>query len=585
MNPTIPPWEDELPSVTTASTPRSEEKRLDVQGAPLSSTPTTPSAAKVDIMDFFPLEEARKSQEIVLREIDSALSAGYKVIVLEAPVGSGKSAIATTLARFAGEAGAHVITPRKSLQDQYFEDFDSHMVLMKGRNSYPCTIDASPAAYKKVVAAIVNGKVVAPRREEPDCASAPCRDDSSILKDCNEARECPYFIAMRVAQGHPIVVHNLHSFIFQASFGGKFEKRKFLLIDEAHEIESTIRDFISKKIRLPIVIKEEEIEGLQSWAQWEAFLLQAKFVPKETERDVAMKAQNNRFRSEKEEYLLKVATMNLGDNLAKGFSVEFKLETRIGSNSPVATLLEFIPNSVGPAVQSMLLNFGEQCILMSGTIYSKETYCRNIGVDPESAYFIRVGSSFPKENRPIYCIPKYQVNTAHANWNDNFPEVVQKIKDIAKIFHDVKGLIHTPSYMVSEQLRNALNDPRFVTHQANDFQEKLGEFFEGKDSRIFLSPVCQQGVDFKGDRARFQIILRVPYLNTSSKFISDKLKNNFSWYNYQSLVIFGQQIGRVNRAADDYGVTFLLDERFNKFLSKNNKVLPGWVKEALVFKS
>jgi Rad3-related DNA helicase len=163
--------------------------------------------------------------------------------------------------------------------------------------------------------------------------------------------------------------------------------------------------------------------------------------------------------------------------------------------------------------------------------------------------------------------------------------MLDKIKEISGIFHDVKGLIHTPSYMASEQIRNGLNDPRFITHQPNDFQQKLEEFYESKAPGVFLSPVCQLGVDFKGDRARLQIILRVPYLNTSSKFVEDKVKNDFPWYNYQSLITFGQQIGRVNRSADDYGATFLIDERFNKFISRNNKVLPGWVKEAIVYRS
>ena len=243
---TIPPWESipTIPPVLTTVVP---------SAIPAAAT------KKFDIMDFFPLEEARNSQEVVLKEIQSVFDSGAKIVILEAPVGSGKSAIATTLARASGIGGAHVITPRKSLQDQYFDDFDSHMVLMKGRNSYPCTIDSTPTKYKSVISLIKNGQIPQPKFGEANCSNAPCRDSLSTLKDCTSERPCPYQVAMESAQNHPVVVHNLHSFIFQASFGNKFQRRNLLIIDEAHEIESTVRDFISKKIRLPFVIEKEEV--------------------------------------------------------------------------------------------------------------------------------------------------------------------------------------------------------------------------------------------------------------------------------------------------------------------------------------
>lgn len=580
---TVPPWEEEPnPPVTQAQvsapvptlTPTPVSTPTSTAGAPL----------KRKVMDFFPLDTPRKDQELVIKGIEEAFNAGNKIVILEAPVGSGKSAIAVTLARAQGEAGAHVITPRKGLQDQYYDDFSDHLVLMKGRNAYPCTIESTPGQYKKIVKMILEGRIAQPSRGDENCAEAPCRDNAQIYKDCTEERDCPYVVAMTLAQNQPLVIHNMHSFIFQSSFGKKFEKRGLLIVDEAHEIESTIRGFITKSIYLPVVVKEEDRAGLKTWEDWQKFFLDDQFVPKETSRDAQAKAADKHYQSEKDKYLTKVASINLNDQLAKGFSVEVTYSTRPGTNLPMGTTFEFIPVNVGSAVQSMLLDYGDKVLLMSGTIYNKELYCRNLGINPENACFIRIGSSFPRDNRPIYCMPKYQVNTSHANWNENFAEMVEKIQSISKIFHDVKGLIHAPSYMAAEQLRNALNDPRYVTHMPSDFQEKLQGFYADPGNSIFISPVCQQGVDFKEDRARFQIILRVPYLNTSSQFVKDKMETDFQWYNYQSLVVFGQQIGRVNRGPGDYGATFLLDERFTRYLSKNNKMLPLWVKEAISYR-
>ena len=152
------------------------------------------------------------------------------------------------------------------------------------------------------------------------------------------------------------------------------------------------------------------------------------------------------------------------------------------------------------------------------------------------------------------------------------------------IFHEDKGLIHAPSYDTAQQIAFALPGNRVITHTSQDFQEKLQQFFDSKDPVVFVSPVCQQGVDFKNDRARFQVITRVPYSNTNDEFIKYKVENDFSWYNYQSLVVFGQQLGRINRSEDDYGATFLMDSRFNKYILRNSKVIPKWVQKALIWR-
>lgn len=553
----------------------------------------TPVPEKTGIMKFFPLPTARPSQEVVIREIDKVFKSGTNIVVLEAPVGSGKSAIAITLAKSlglmgeVGVGGAHIITPRKSLQDQYFEDFSEDIVLMKGRNAYPCTFESTPRQYVSTIKAIKEGRIKPPDRGSPDCGDAPCKGDSDVFQLCTEDRECPYGVAIKVAQDHSIVIHNLHSFIFQSNFGLRFDKRGILIVDEAHEIENTVRGFISKKIFLKGTLKKEETAAFKSINDWTTFLFQDKYIPEETERDRNLKTQDKTYVSKKEEYLRIVESLSQKDFFDKGFSVEINptFKTSLtGTKTPDGVVLEFIPHYVGGAVRNMLLDYGDKILLMSGTIYDKDLFCRNLGIRPEEAHFIRIGSSFPKQNRPIYLKREYQVNTSHANWNENFADLIEVIKKIMVIFKDAKGLIHAPSYLASEQIKNALNDPRVVNHSPQDFLTKLDGFFSDKEPKVFISPVCQQGVDFKDDRARFQIVIRVPYMSTGSAFVEDKVKNDFPWYNYQALIVFGQQIGRINRSDNDYGATFLVDDRFNKFISRNAKALPTWVKEGMVWK-
>jgi len=531
-------------------------------------------------MDSFPLATPRRSQELTIKEVEKAFSSGTRIVILEAPVGSGKSAIAMTLARYYGES--HVITPRKSLQDQYYEDFEDFVVLMKGRSSYPCTFDARPNRYKQVIMQVESGSIPAPLANETNCSNAPCRDAPEVFQMCVETTgPCPYSVAMDIASAHEAVIHNLHSFIYQTKFGNKFGEREILIIDEAHEIESTVRNFITKKFIIGKVLDAptEEAEAVNDPASWGAYFSQNKFLPEETPFEIEKKRADPAYKSIRDQYLERIEGISsMTGNVVVSKKINY------AGRTPVSTTFEVVPISLNTSVHNLLLNYGKKVLLMSGTIYDKDTFCRNLGIDPEQAYFIRSGSSFPVANRPIYLKPDFCVDTSYAKWNENFAEMIEKIMKICNIFHDVKGLIHAPSYEAARQIEEAMTGIRAMRHEKEDLQYQLGRFYHTKENRVFISPVCQQGVDFKDDRARFQIIVRVPYLNTSDPFVEYQVKNNFPWYNHQALVVWGQQIGRINRNDGDFGATFCLDSRFNSFISKNAKRIPKWVKDAIRYK-
>jgi Rad3-related DNA helicase len=532
----------------------------------------------MSIIKQFPLEKARSTQVAVLNAIEKAFKDGYKNILLEAPVGSGKSAIAVACAKHFGES--HIITPRKSLQDQYMDDFGAEsLVMMKGRGSYPCTYGVPQKEYNVVIQKIFKGGSVQPKAGEDSCAIGPCIASRDVLEECSGkgGRECPYHVAIQTAQDSAGIIHNLHSFIFQAFFAKRFIKRPLLIIDECHEIESTIRSFSERKIRLPCNVTDESLKEterfktLEDWTLW--FY---KYTHLFTDKNGTVGKA-----SDKAVFLNTVKTLEtLSDKFGEQFVPNIVKEVQYNRTS-----FTFTPERVGDLVNLFLLNFGDKRLLMSGTIYNKSQYCRNNGLIEDETCFIRTGSTFPKDTRPIYLKKDYFVDTSHSEWDGNFSEMVEKIETLFDVFDDVKGLIHTPSYAASQQIYDALKHTgRMVMHTKDDLQEKLQSFYAETEPKVFLSPVCQQGVDFKYDRARFQLILRVPYANTTDSFNAYKVKNDFQWYNYQALVIFGQQIGRINRAEDDFGVTILMDERFGKFISRNRNTLPKWLTDSIIYK-
>jgi len=543
-----------------------------------------------NIMSFFPLPKARGTQELLIKKIEEAFSSGKKFVVLEAPVGSGKSAIALTLARHYGQA--HILTPRKGLQDQYFDDFQDYLALMMGRSSYPCVIESTHAQRTPIYKAIENGRTPAYPALADSCATAPCVNSETVYKLCTSDKKCPYTYAMEIAQSTAIVVHNLHSFLYQTNYGEKFQQRPILIVDEAHELEGMVRDFITREIILrPRIISPELGTKIQlikdEISAWGDFLLQEDFLPQDSTRDERARAADPEYMSPRDVYLGQVASLCLSFE-KRGFSTEVSSRTIPGQK--IEYTIRFVPHTLGAEPSGLIFNFGEKVLLMSGTIYNLEQFCNTLGIPKENAEFLRIGSSFPVENRPIYCRPDLQVNTSHAEWRSSLPTTAELCEKISKTFHDVKGLIHTPSYSAGVDLVTeiGLRFPelrrRLRTHVSSDFADRLKAFYEEEGNPIFVSPVCQQGVDFKEDRARFQIITRIPYPSIGNRFVKHQLENNYQWYNYQALIVWGQQIGRINRSEKDFGATFLLDSRFGSFISKNRSSIPAWVRDAIIWR-
>ena len=85
-----------------------------------------------DFIKNFPFPALRERQSYVLNEIASALTSGYRHIILEAPTGFGKSPVAMANALTLGSS--YILTSTKNLQTQYARDFP-YVRIAKGKNN------------------------------------------------------------------------------------------------------------------------------------------------------------------------------------------------------------------------------------------------------------------------------------------------------------------------------------------------------------------------------------------------------------------------------------------------------------------
>lgn len=517
------------------------------------------------ITDNFPLEgrAPRFSQVVTVEAIlDSFLNRGKRFVILQSPVGSGKSAIAMSLAKYFGSS--HVLTPRKPLQDQYFSDFQHMAVTMKGRSSYPC-VYLDNSEYELIRKFILRGESPPAFITERNCAQGRCSNgNKEVYEACSRRQQCPYSLAMGVAQQSNHILHNFHSFIFQAYMGDKFDKRPLMVIDEAHRLRNTLPDFLSRQVFARGIRGDSKTPAdgapIDEWCDW---FSQEEFVHKYSTK------------VDREDYLDRIASLRMGMR-----GREYVIERKV---LDAGTRFTFRPLYLGQIAEEFLFQFADKILLMSGTIYSKDAFCDRLGINPEEADFLDVDSSFPVKIRPVIVKPDYLVPTSHKDKD------MRRIRDVVKTIldraPDKKGLIHVPSYEFGRELISAMPDePRLLGHASDNTQETLDKFFQSEQALVLVSPVCTEGVDFKDDRARFQIVCRVPYPNVGDPWVKAHMERSRNWFNLEALTVFGQMLGRVNRHDDDYGVTVLIDERFPDFIRRNKHLIPEWQYKAFIFR-
>ena len=161
----------------------------------------------------FPFRSYRAGQLEAIKAARAAFARGKRFVVIEAPTGSGKSAIAVTLAREA--ESAYVLTAQKLLQEQYLRDFPD-LSLMKGRSNYPCLVAPTHAA------------------------AAPC----TIGRRFPECDDCPYFCAKDEAMAAKGTILNYAYYLAELNYSGGFGPRDLLVLDEAHNAEGALMGFI-----------------------------------------------------------------------------------------------------------------------------------------------------------------------------------------------------------------------------------------------------------------------------------------------------------------------------------------------------
>lgn len=547
-----------------------------------STDESTNSSGKT-IFDYWkevmPEFEPRDSQ-VKTFEWLSNLDPSTKYILLEMPVGGGKSPIGLTYSKWLsnGVGSSFILTPQKILQRQYEESFNSHLLYsMYGKSNFQC-----------------------------NTKDTTCEVGQTIKPQCEN---CPQKIALQRAMASSNLVLNYTLALLYFMYLPDLKPRKLIVMDECHNLENhlvefsntAITEFNCNKIGKVQFRSPKNITDAYKWIRGEYMTALASYITRET-NEVKEIYENYRVRSipitKHDSKKIKdfIAMQRHYDTINENF-LEFDIEDVSENFVMINGSKKFnIKELYGKRIfHGSVKPMAEKFLFMSSTILNKSGFCADLGIKEEETAFLSLESEFEKENRMVVYMPQAKMSYG---WDK--PErktgrqkMIKGLKDILEMHKDDSGIIHTGSYKISRWIVNELatySDHKILNHNPSDGvkisrDDIIDEYLESTKHQptILISPSITEGLDLKYDRGRFTIFAKVPYPFLGDDWIKRRMELSNQWYMRQTLKEMIQGSGRVCRTHDDWGVTYILDESFG-FLYNRTKsnMIPKWWNDGMV---
>lgn len=233
----------------------------------------------------------------------------------------------------------------------------------------------------------------------------------------------------------------------------------------------------------------------------------------------------------------------------------------------------------------LLFSKGSRFLHMTGSICGYNYYINKLGIYFNDAILIKSKNAIPEKNRELNILQELRLKA-----NDINDETTRCARLIDKIVNDEKiignkerAFIFTPSFELAKSIKELSSFNKFIElpKTAKEAYDLLVEAMQNKKPLIVISPSIVEGVDFKDDICRYQIIPKIPFLYMGDDIVKIKQDSDPSYYGRTTLCKLVQVTGRSIRSANDYAKTFILDKRFKWFVGMNRNYAPDWWLKAI----
>ncbi|MFB6151242.1 MAG: helicase C-terminal domain-containing protein [Haloarculaceae archaeon] len=518
------------------------------------------------IFDEFPAPSYRDTQESALADVRAAFEAGNDVVLVRAPTGSGKSLLARAVAgcaRRAGEAeageviDAYYTTPQVSqLDDVAGDELLADLSVIRGKNNYDCIL---------------------PGETDTPVDRAPCARERGF--DCQVQHRCPYFSDRAIAANSRIAAMTL-AYFMQTAGSDVFGRRDVLVVDEAHglgnwaEMYATI-DLGPDTVPVWDACEPPAVDGPDDAVAYAERLdtmagRRLTELRSRVELDPEEAAERDRLAELQSDLSWFVEDYRDGES-----ATTWVVDQPDGEGSRV-TIKPMAPEKY---LTHTVWDRADKAALLSATILDKDAFCANVGLSPDRVALVDVPHTFPVENRPLYDVTRGKM-TYEAR-DETLPAIAETLVRLMQRHPDEKGLVHCHSYAIQERLHERLRElgvaSRVRTHGTDDRDPQLSTWKRVDDPEVFLSVKMEEALDLEGDLCRWQLLCKAPYPNTRDSRVAARLEDDqWGWYYRTALRTVIQACGRVVRAPDDYGATYLGDSSLLDLFERARTDMPDW---------
>lgn len=475
-----------------------------------------------------------------------------------APAGAGKSVSYHLAAKLTG-ARTCILTATKGLQNQLIGDFSSiGLVDIRGKNNYDC-----------------NDRMMKCDEAWPVCKS-------------RLYGECPYKQAYEAACKAPLVVTNYSCWLNRNKMGGgAFTKATpeddplpfdMLVMDEAHEAPEELSKFIAVDLTDEDMVRYMKANvpnhtlPMKEWKEY-ATLWLPRIKGSVGDMEAGMKAGMKFDDKELRDYNQLSRIHSKLQTLATCNPDMWTVEPRSG-NRP-----GFSFDPVWPGNYSRHL-FQEipKVVMVSATLRPKTMYL--LGLKDNQFTFDEYPSPFSPNDAPIYHIP-----TARIRWDSSpvdLRAIYSRIDQIIRPRLDRKGLIHSVSYKRALEIVQASEYREYMMTNTRgigsglETTEVVAKFRGGKAPLILVSPSVSTGYDFPGSMTEFNILPKLPFPDSRSAVMKERIKRDPEYSNYLTAQQIVQACGRGNRYIGDRCQTFILDDAIKWFAWHNKHLFPKY---------
>ena len=533
--------------------------------------------------NYFPYSEAREQQDFAIKKIiDAFMNKNKRYVILEAGTGVGKSAIGLTVARYLNRhmsayedivGGSYFLTTQKILQEQYEKDFGSGkgpMCSLYSASNYRCG-----------------------HHKKNDCKTSQQmlrteKKGAAFFKHCMTS--CHYKNKKKEFLESPESITNFNYFITESTYSGKITPRKLLVVDEAHNAENVLSNFVEVSISQYFCDKlikckwPEKVTPVNfvKWVRnvyYPALQIKVTHFEQQIEK-MGLKSRLEELRTISMKFDMLSSHAKKLDQFLKDYTpdncvMELEESAKRGYKKVVYRGID-----VYNFAEDYLFRLGQKVLLMSATVLDPNSFATSLGISEEECEIIRIPSPFPVENRPIFQSTIGSMSSSQIQYS--LPKLKSAVEAILEEHKGQKGIIHCHTYKIANFLKRSIKSKRLLSHGSDNRDAVLEKHIRSKSDTVLLSPSMTEGVDLKGDLSKFQIICKIPYPYLGDPIVKKRMNKNKGWYALQTAKSIVQSCGRSIRNKEDEAVTYILDNDWHNFFRKNKNIFPEDFKKAII---